>query len=70
MNECMMMMWNFTRDWFDDKSHLEKGMWRIGRAPDRLTSHACIPDSNPFDPAWVFPFSTWLDDHGDGGLVD
>ena len=54
-----------------------KGAWRIGRAPDCLASHACIPGSSPADPAWVFqrnirvyPFSMWLGDHVNGCLVE
>ena len=30
---------------------IEKGTWRIGRPPDCLASHACVPGSNPADPA-------------------
>ena len=52
-----------------------KGTWRIGRAPDCLVSHACVPDSSPANPVWGFqrnilvsPLSMWLSDHVIGGL--
>ena len=55
---------------------LEKGTCRFGRAPDCLAS-CCVPASNPADPAWVFqrnilvsPFSVWLEDSVNGGLVE
>ena len=31
-----------------------KRTYRIGRTPDCLASHACVPDSNPADPARGF----------------
>ena len=37
-----------------EKSNKENEMWRIGRLPDRLASHACVPGSNSADPAWGF----------------
>ena len=40
-------------------------MWRFGRAPDGLASHACVPGSSSADSAWdlernilVSPLST------------
>ena len=36
------------------KSASREGAWRIGRAPDCLVSHVCVPGSNPPDPTWVF----------------
>ena len=54
----------------------EKGTWRNGRAPDCLTTHACVPGLNTADHEWGFqrnilvsPFSMWLEDHVSGGLV-
>ena len=31
-----------------------KGIGAMVRAPDCLTSHACVPGSNPADPVWGF----------------
>ena len=49
----------------------------MARAPDCLASHAYDPGSNPADPVWGFqrnilisPFSMWLSDHVNGGLVE
>ena len=49
----------------------------MARAPDCLTSHACVPGSNPAVPMWGFqknnivsPLSMLLGDHFNGGLVE
>ena len=31
----------------------DKGAWRIGRAPDCIASHVCVPGLDPADPVWV-----------------
>ena len=55
----------------------EKGTWRIGRAPDYLANHACVPGSNQLILRVFFQrnipvssFSMWLGDHVNGGLVE
>ena len=62
------------------QGHLGKRRGRaqwLHRAPDCLASHACVPVSNPIVPVWGFlrssivsPFSMWLGDHVNGGLVE
>ena len=49
----------------------------MARAPDYLASHVCVPASIPAVPVQdlqknsiVSPFSMWLDDHVNGGLVE
>ena len=51
-----------------------RGHGAMGRAPDCLACHACVPGSNPADLVWIFQknllvssFSMWLGDHVDGG---
>ena len=43
-----------TYAWWRDVCFLERGTWRIGRAPGCLASHACVPGSSPADIAQGF----------------
>ena len=45
-------------------------MWRFSRAPDCIASHICVPGSNPAEISLFLPFSVWLGDHVNGGLVE